>query len=667
MTSRTRLSSLIVCLATFAARAALAAQPNVVSTNPAANDLGSTNQAISVTFDTALAPGTVDSSTFRVFGKYSGTAAGTLSLSNGDKTVTFSPTGTPFRAGEFVLVNLSHDITASDNTPMRAAGYAFQFIIAAQPSGMVMDEIQSFSNTGGPQTRIYGAMAGDLDNDGFIDLMTVNEVSADVRVFLNLADGSGQFDENWLAPQAVGVESSPNESADFDNDGNIDAAVSATDDHEVTILLGAGDGSFSSTQFVDLGIGSEPHGIAVLDVDGDADMDIVDANRGGDEIALLINDGSGTFGAPTYFDGDVSGEYGLAAADMNGDGITDVVAGGIDSQEICTSIGNGNGTFTPTTPQDSGGLTWVIVLGDIDGDLDLDAAIANSTSANIATVKNNGNGTFTAPDEISIGFHVPSIDVNDLNGDGDIDIVLSSFGGGFWQLYENDGAGNFSFVEETPALSSPSCAVLYDGDNDGDVDAALTDEIADVVKIFENGDGTSLCPPAPDTCRTAESGKSSLSIKDDGDDPRDRFQFKFNKGQTTPKSDYNDPNVSGGEDYELCVYRDDGMLIMNRRAPAGGTCAGKDCWTEKPTSFGYKDKGLTPDGIESMKLSEGLSDGTKIQVKGRGGQIAIPNPLTLNGTITVQLQQESGLVCWGATFTQPYLKQDIGQLKARSD
>jgi hypothetical protein len=28
---------------------------------------------------------------------------------------------------------------------MRAAGYAFQFIIEAQPSGMVFDEIQSFT------------------------------------------------------------------------------------------------------------------------------------------------------------------------------------------------------------------------------------------------------------------------------------------------------------------------------------------------------------------------------------------------------------------------------------------------------------------------------------------------------------------------------------------
>jgi hypothetical protein len=41
--------------------------------------------------------------------------------------------------------------------------------------------------------------------------------------------------------------------------------------------------------------------------------------------------------------------------------------------------------------------------------------------------------------------------------------------------------------------------------------------------------------------------------------------------------------------------------------------------------------------------------------------------LSINATLDVQLQQESGLVCWGATFSLPFLKQDVVQLKARSD
>jgi hypothetical protein len=142
-------------------------------------------------------------------------------------------------------------------------------------------------------------------------------------------------------------------------------------------------------------------------------------------------------------------------------------------------------------------------------------------------------------------------------------------------------------VEETPALSSPSCAVLYDGDNDGDVDVALTDEIADVVKIMQNGNGTSLCPPLRRPAARPSRARAACRSRTTATNPKDRLQWKWGKGQATPKSDYGDPTMNGGEDYELCVYKNN-SLIMNRRIPAGGICAGKACWQEKTTRFGYK-------------------------------------------------------------------------------
>ena len=40
-------------------------------------------------------------------------------------------------------------------------------------------------------TRLYGGAITDLDNDGWVDFIAVNEISADLRVLLNTADGSG--------------------------------------------------------------------------------------------------------------------------------------------------------------------------------------------------------------------------------------------------------------------------------------------------------------------------------------------------------------------------------------------------------------------------------------------------------------------------------------------
>ncbi len=276
--------------------AAAHAELQVVSTSPARNAVAPAGTVVSVAFDRPVDPATVGFDTFRVFAVGSGAARGTFSLSNGNKTVTLVPDA-PFAAGELVSVNLSHDLRAADTTPLRAAGWAWQFTIAVAPSAGTFQEIDRFSNrTGGGNTRIYGASATDLDGDGYRDLATINEDSGDVRVFLNNGDGSGLYGP-MLPPQDIGIEASPNEPADFDNDGHADLCVAATTTADVWVLLGAGDGRYASITGID--VGGQPHGIAALDVDGDADPDIVNANVGSNDLALLVNDGTGTFGAPT--------------------------------------------------------------------------------------------------------------------------------------------------------------------------------------------------------------------------------------------------------------------------------------------------------------------------------------------------------------------------------
>ena len=226
--------------------AAPAADLLVMSTNPPRNLAAAPTTTVSITFDRAVQTSSITADTFRVFGRATGTASGPFTFSNGNATVTLTPS-TPFAAGEVVLVNLSHDILAADLTPLRAAGFAYQFRITSQPASLMFTEIETKSTRDPPGTvgtRIYGAMAADLDNDGYADLTTVNEDSADLRVFLNKADGTGMFDPFLTPPLPIGVESSPNEPADFDNDGNVDIAVASTDENSVWIALGNGDGTF---------------------------------------------------------------------------------------------------------------------------------------------------------------------------------------------------------------------------------------------------------------------------------------------------------------------------------------------------------------------------------------------------------------------------------------
>jgi len=330
-----------------------AADLRVVSTSPARHTLAPAGTAIAVTFDQPLLTSSITSASFRVFGRATGSARGAVTFANGDRTLTLTPAHA-FSAGEIVVANLSHDVRAADSTPLRSAGFAWAFAIRAASATRAFHQIDVMSNRiGGAQTRIYGAAAADLDADGWVDLATVNEVSGDLRIFLNRGDASGLYDPFLRPPFPIGLEASPNEPADFDNDGTIDLVISAAIGGGVWIARGAGDGTFAGSQTVLTG--DEPHGVAVLDVDGDADWDIFDAVEGDDRLALLLNDGSGVFGAPVFFDSGCSGEWALGQADMNGDGIFDLVAGCVNDHGAAVLLGHGDGTFTPVTPQDAGG------------------------------------------------------------------------------------------------------------------------------------------------------------------------------------------------------------------------------------------------------------------------------------------------------------------------
>jgi hypothetical protein len=149
--------------------------------------------------------------------------------------------------------------------------------------------LTSFSNRiAGAQTRIYGASAADLNNDGYLDLTTVNEVSADVRVFLNRADGSGRISR--CSRRRTSASRRAHVPGDFNNDGNLDLGVSATSSQSV------GSCSAPATARSRRSPNSGRRRAArhqALDVDGDGDLDVVNANVGSGNLALMINNGAG--------------------------------------------------------------------------------------------------------------------------------------------------------------------------------------------------------------------------------------------------------------------------------------------------------------------------------------------------------------------------------------
>ncbi len=184
------------------------------------------------------------------------------------------------------------------------------------------------------------------------------------------------------------------------------------------------------------------------------------------------------------------------------------------------------------------------------------------------------------------------------------------------------------------------------------------------------GCGATICGSVPISgCRKqVEPQKGSLVMKNKTPDDRDRFVWKFAKGDVTPKADFGDPLTT--TDYEICVYDGNDDLVTRACAPAANVCDGaQPCWKETAHGFKYRNDDVGGGGRTnglSITLEEGLAAGkTTINVSGKGLTPALPS-LPIAQPVTVQLVN-GGNVCWEATYSAPAAHDDAAGFKDKGD
>jgi hypothetical protein len=145
-----------------------------------------------------------------------------------------------------------------------------------------------------------------------------------------------------------------------------------------------------------------------------------------------------------------------------------------------------------------------------------------------------------------------------------------------------------------------------------------------------------------------------VQIRNDATDTRDRLQWKWRRGESPTTDDFKDP-VHGSATYRVCVYdeSENPQPLLESDVPPGGTCGRRPCW--KSTGYGlfvYRNRAGTPDGITGVTLKPGATLRAKVQVKGRGAALQLPQlGLTLPVTVQLVIRDSLSTECWQTTYS----------------
>lgn len=332
----------------------------------------------------------------------------------------------------------------------------------------------------------------DANDDSKFDLVTANASRSGVSLLRGAGDGSFLARIDFPSVGAArGLAIS-----DVNADGFDDVVVANVAGGTVSLLLGNGRTLIPGGRFR---AGAAPQAVAADDLDADGYIDLVTANTSGPAVSVLLGQGDGTFAAPVGYQ-TRSGAYSVAITDLDSNSIPDIVSTDSLTDTLSFLIGNGDGTFQPARQSSPVGARPRWVTTGPEGLYVASLGGASGVGSGVYVVSLDGPAT-----RYAVGSAPSWVAVDDIDQDGYEDLVATRPGSNRIAVRSGQDAA----LSTVAVGKSPSGGAITDFNEDGIPDLAVANRGSNRVSVFLN-DGQDAPPGA--TCVVPKLARATLPV-----------------------------------------------------------------------------------------------------------------------------------------------------------